>query len=36
MCFFVFFAQRQLTTIFSAPNFTGEFDNSAGIKFTEY
>ena len=26
-----FFAQRQLITIFSAPNFCGEFDNSAGI-----
>lgn len=26
-----FFAQRQLITIFSAPNHCGEFDNSAGI-----
>ena len=26
-----FFAQRQLITIFSAPNYCGEFDNSAGI-----
>ena len=26
-----FFAQRQLVTIFSAPNFQGEFNNSAGI-----
>ena len=25
------FAQRQLITIFSAPNYCGEFDNSAGI-----
>ena len=24
-----FFAQRQLITIFSAPNYCGEFDNSA-------
>ena len=26
-----FFVQRQLITIFSAPNYCGEFDNSAGI-----
>ena len=26
-----FFAQRQLITLFSAPNYCGEFDNSAGI-----
>lgn len=26
-----FFANRQLVTIFSAPNYCGEFDNSAGI-----
>ena len=26
-----FFAHRQLITIFSAPNYCGEFDNSAGI-----
>lgn len=26
-----FFAQRNLITIFSAPNYCGEFDNSAGI-----
>ena len=26
-----FFAGRQLITIFSAPNYCGEFDNSAGI-----
>ena len=26
-----FFAQRHLITIFSAPNYCGEFDNSAGI-----
>ena len=26
-----FFSQRQLITIFSAPNYCGEFDNSAGI-----
>ena len=26
-----FFAQRQLVTIFSAPNFQDESDNSAGI-----
>ena len=26
-----FFAQRQLITIFSSPNYCGEFDNSAGI-----
>ena len=26
-----FFANRQLITIFSAPNYCGEFDNSAGI-----
>ena len=26
-----FFAQRQLITIFTAPNYCGEFDNSAGI-----
>lgn len=26
-----FFAKRQLATIFSAPNYIGEFDNSAGI-----
>ena len=26
-----FFAKRQLITIFSAPNYCGEFDNSAGI-----
>ena len=26
-----FFTQRQLITIFSAPNYCGEFDNSAGI-----
>ena len=28
---FEFFACRQLITIFSAPNFIGEYDNSAGI-----
>ncbi len=28
---FEFFANRQLITIFSAPNYCGEFDNSAGI-----
>ena len=26
-----FFAKRQLVTVFSAPNYCGEFDNSAGI-----
>ena len=26
-----FFAKRQLVTIFSAPNYCGEFDNAAGI-----
>lgn len=26
-----FFANRQLLTIFSAPNYCGEFDNSAGV-----
>ena len=26
-----FFANRQLVTVFSAPNYCGEFDNSAGI-----
>ena len=26
-----FFANRQLITIFSAPNYCGEFDNSAAI-----
>ena len=26
-----FFAQRQLVTIFSAPNYCGEFDNSAAM-----
>ena len=26
-----FFAQRQLITLFSAPNYCGEFDNSAAI-----
>jgi len=26
-----FFAKRQLITIFSAPNYCGEFDNSAGV-----
>lgn len=26
-----FFANKQLITIFSAPNYCGEFDNSAGI-----
>ena len=30
-----FFAQRQLITIFSAPNYCGEFDNSAGIKIID-
>ena len=28
---YAFFAYKQLVTIFSAPNFKGEFDNSAGI-----
>ena len=26
-----FFANRQLVTIFSAPNYCGEFDNAAGV-----
>ncbi len=26
-----FFAGRQLVTIFSAPNYTGDFDNAAGM-----
>jgi serine/threonine-protein phosphatase PP1 catalytic subunit len=26
-----FFAKRQLVTVFSAPNYIGEFDNSGGI-----
>jgi serine/threonine-protein phosphatase PP1 catalytic subunit len=26
-----FFANRQLLTVFSAPNYCGEFDNSAAI-----
>lgn len=26
-----FFAQRQLVTIFSAPNYKGEYDNAGGI-----
>ena len=26
-----FFAQRQLVTIFSAPNYCGEFDNSGAM-----
>ena len=26
-----FFADKQLVTVFSAPNYCGEFDNSAGI-----
>ena len=26
-----FFGKRSLVTIFSAPNYIGEFDNSAGI-----
>ena len=26
-----FFAKRQLVTVFSAPNYCGEFDNNAGI-----
>ena len=30
-----FFADRHLITIFSAPNFRGEFDNSAGILFID-
>ena len=30
-----FFANRQLITIFSAPNYCGEFDNSAGIMFID-
>ena len=30
-----FFAERQLVTIFSAPNFKGEFNNSAGISIID-
>jgi len=26
-----FFAQRQLVTVFSAPNYCGEFDNAGGM-----
>jgi serine/threonine-protein phosphatase PP1 catalytic subunit len=26
-----FFAKRQLVTIFSAPNYCGEFDNAGGV-----
>jgi len=26
-----FFAKRQLVTVFSAPNYCGEFDNSAAL-----
>ena len=28
-----FFAQRQLVTIFSAPNYCGEFDNSGAMMY---
>ena len=34
MCFqdgYEFFAQRQLVTVFSAPNYCGEFDNSGAM-----
>ena len=30
-----FFAKRQLVTLFSAPNYCGEFDN-AGIVFSKF
>ena len=26
-----FFAKRQLVTLFSAPNYCGEFDNASGV-----
>ena len=29
-----FFGDRQLITIFSAPNYCGEFDNAAAIRAT--
>ena len=28
---YVFFAKRQLSTLFSAPNYCGEFDNAGAI-----
>ena len=28
---YAFFAERQLVTIFSAPDFCGEFDNAGGV-----
>ncbi len=31
-----FFAKRQLVTIFSAPNYCGEFDNSAGLMVIDH
>ena len=30
-----FFANRQLVTVFSAPNYCGEFDNSGGMMMVE-
>ena len=30
-----FFAQRQLITIFSAPNYCGEFDNNGAIMVSD-
>ena len=30
-----FFAQRQLVTIFSAPNYCGEFDNSGAMMYVD-
>jgi len=30
-----FFAGKQLITVFSAPNYCGEFDNKAGVLFID-
>jgi len=30
-----FFALKKLVTIFSAPNYCGEFDNDAGVLFVD-
>ena len=32
---YAFFADRQLVTLFSAPNYCGEFDNSGAIMSVE-
>lgn len=31
-----FFAKRSLVTLFSAPNYCGEFDNAGGVRITLY